>query len=245
MKYICSILLSIICVYGNAQEAEDVVALKNGTIYKGTISEYVPQGKLTMILVDGRTIEIDSDEIKTLDEEKNRGFLEKDSGFFHSSSIGFLLGNGTYENEVNFQYNMVNGYKWKSIYFGVGTGIETTRGQILNPVYCDIMYQFSKGKTSPFIAGQIGKTINFGYKDDLQNFYADNFKNGNMVGFNFGLRNNFNSDLALILSAGYRYYDLKGKHSNRWWNGFEWNEFPIDTNTILHRFNLKIGLLFN
>ena len=55
-----------------------------------------------------------------------------------------------------------------------------------------------------------------GSDDEVQNYYTDNFKNGNMAGVSFGLKNSFNSKLALIISAGYRYYDLEGNYDNQW-----------------------------
>ena len=245
MKASISLIIFLLCnVYCNAQQT-DVVTLKDGSIYKGTISEYVPNGKLIMALVDGRSKELNSSDVKSLDEGANKAFVSKEKGFFHASSAGALIGSGVYQNDVNFQYNMVNGYKWKNFYVGLGTGIETARQLLLTPFYGDLLYQFSKEKTSPFVSVQLGRTVNFAHKETVQNYYADNFKSGNMAGLSFGLKNNFNSQLALIVSAGYRYYDLEGDYDNQWWDGQEWLTYPVETNTYLHRFNLKLGLLFN
>ena len=245
MKVSISLVIFLLCnVNCNAQQT-DVATLKDGSIYKRTISEYVPNGKLVMVLADGKSKELNSSDVKTLDEGSNKAFVSKEKGFFHTSAAGALIGNGLYQNDVNFQYNLVNGYKWNNFYLGIGTGIETTRQQLLTPFYGDLMYQFSKGKTSPFVSIQAGKTVNFAHDDEVQNYYTDNFKNGNMAGVSFGLKNSFNSKLALIISAGYRYYDLEGNYDNQWWSGEEWLTYPVETNTYLHRFNLKLGLLFN
>ena len=42
-----------------------------------------------------------------------------------------------------------------------------------------------------------------------------------MAGVSFGLKNTFNSKLALIISAVYRYYDLEENYDNQWWSGEE------------------------
>lgn len=247
MKYILFFLVFLLCnAYLNAQEALDVITMKNGTIYKGTLAEYVPDGKTVMILVDGRTVEMNSTEILSLHEAKNRAHFSNNKGFTHSSSIGFLLQDTGGGIEANFQYNMINGYRLKQWVLGAGTGVEILRFNMSTPLFLNLSYDFKQGRTTPYIAGQLGRTRNWGHVDGSSSTFGLNqFKSGNLAGLNLGIRHSFTSDLGLILSAGYRYYDLRGTYTEREWTGGEWLEYEVNAKTFLHRFNMSVGLIFN
>jgi len=247
MKYILMLVALLIC---NAellsQENLDVITLKDGTIYKGTLAEYAPQGKTTMILIDGRSVEVNSSDINDLHESKNRAFAAERKGFVHSSTLGFLLGQRTYDNDLSFQYNMVNGYRINKWEMGLGTGVEILSYNLTTPIFLNINYEFKSGRTTPFISGQLGRSINLGFDEEESNSSNNSiYKSGFITGLSLGIRHRFTSELGLQISAGYRYYDLKGSYTQRDWIGDTWVDYPVDTRIYLHRFNFALGLVFN
>ncbi|MFK7755676.1 MAG: outer membrane protein [Flavobacteriales bacterium] len=247
MKYVLFFLGFLLCNANlKAQEVLDVITLKDGTIYKGTLAEYSPGGKTVMVLTDGRTKEFNSKAIQTLHESKNRAFTVEEKGFNHSSSIGFLLGNSGYDNEINFQYTMVNGYKIQRWGLGLGTGVEMLKHNLTTPLFLNLSYDFKPTRTTPYIAGQLGRSINLGFDAESgNNFNNSQFKNGYLAGLSLGIKHRFTSELGLLLSAGYRYYDLSGSYEERDWDGESWLTYDVGTRLFLNRFNLTIGLTFN
>jgi len=249
MKEFLITILALFTVNFIYSQNNDVITLKDGTVYKGTLSEYNPKENTVMVLADGRTITTASTDINKITEKNHKIFIRpKQRGYFHTSSIGFLLGTGTYQNQVNFQYNMINGYQHKSLYIGAGTGVETMKDQMLCPIFLETSYALGKKRCQPFISGALGRVYNFSADDSGRQdlgYYNQEYDRGNMAVVSFGLKTQNTDGLSFICSAGYRYYDLKGSFNNREWDGLSWIQYPVKTNTYTHRFNLKIGILFN
>ena len=54
LKIIFALSLVLLCNADTKAQSNDVLILKDGSILKGTISEYIPDSALTIILMDGQ-----------------------------------------------------------------------------------------------------------------------------------------------------------------------------------------------
>jgi len=119
------------------------------------------------------------------------------------------------------------------------------RNNMTSPLFFSTTYEFKEGRTTPFISGQIGRSVNLGYEERNEFYNNNQFKGGTLAGLNLGIKHNFSSQLGFILNAGYRYYNLKGSYEQGFWNGFEWQTHSVTSDLYLNRFNLSMGLIFN
>lgn len=228
------------------QPAPDVVSLKSGAVYKGSISEYVPGQKLVLVLADGRVMHFKAEELKEVDEEDDRVFLTPKRGFVHQSAIGFQLGRGGNNNKVNFAYNMLNGYRHQRSVFGAGMGVETLLEDMYFPFYAQYSYDVLSGRSGLYLAGQAGYTINSDPPEQDQYYYpyayGTRYDGGYLMGAEVGVRSALSTSLSMTFSAGYRFYRMQGERTQYLWQNFT---YPVEQRASLHRFGFKLGFQFN
>jgi len=250
MKKITLTIITLLSVFiGSAQDNLDKVVLKNGTILQGTISEIIPDSLVTIKLADGRIKTLSYIEIDNIKNNGKRIISPKDKNFYIKGSLGMLLGNTGNYLQKSFLFEASGGYQFKNWNFGAGTGINVLYDIIYLPAMGEIQYTFNKDKTSPFLNVQGGSVFNLSYSEDNYNIYYgnNNYKNGRFIGGNVGLKHFVSDNLALVFEAGYRYYKLDKKGENSFYNQDLWNSliyYPVQYNANIHRFNLKVGLVF-
>lgn len=184
---------------------QDVIYLKDGSIYKGTIIETVPNVSYKIESRDGNVFAVKIDEVEKITKEeierKNRSGYGWGHHRWRNDSIPFKTRTKGYFNEVqvlieNVQggVRMVNGYKFNRFaYLGIGIGIDRVFSNPFNPringlekkelagIYLPL-YLFhagdgpSKGRFTPFYAIEAGYAMAFkGFGDNERN--VDDFGN--------------------------------------------------------------------
>jgi len=126
----------------SAQNVNDILFLKDGTVYRGSVVEYVPNEKVVIKLHDDRILTISADQLYTvvIDGERvlNKQFELKESGFFNQTVAGLLIGRNTFDELLtSIQLYMVNGWRLGQHHLGVGSGIENHLGEWYSPVYVE------------------------------------------------------------------------------------------------------------
>lgn len=241
-----------VSIYGNSQKNNDIIYLNNGTIYQGTISELIPDSIISILLSDGKLKTINFSEISSYKSDLKKKSFNNTKKYYLKGSLGILMGQGAYQNQLenSMQFETMAGYKYKNWSVGLGSGINVLYKTIFIPAIGEINYSFNaKNRTSPFLSIQSGLIYNLSYQedDDLSYYrYYNQYKKGGFVGGTVGLRHSVSDNLGLVFEAGYRYYELKGQGQETVYNQIDLIYYPynVDYKSNLHRFNLKIGLVF-
>lgn len=233
----------------SAQEAYDLINLKNGSFYKGNVTEYIPNDHATIKLLDGRIITVNAADISGMtiadNEVIKKNFDIKQKGYFHNSLIGPQFGKSTYGDlQTTFAFDMVNGYKIKGHHMGIGLGMEIHAGKWYMPLYADYMYQIFNKRFSPIVG------VNGGFMIPLEahaneGWYGNyEYTKGGFVGGRIGFVVYSNSHFAFQLNLTYRYIHLDGAEYNNGIMPFA-NNNSITGSADLHRIGVMLGFLFN
>lgn len=233
----------------HAQTNFDIIYLKDGSIYRGHITEFIPNSRATIKLLDDRIIEVPADQIMQMtvgtDQVIRKQFDIKEKGYFHNSLLGINLGNGgDNTTPVTFAYNMVNGYRIKNHHLGLGLGVEKHVGNWYAPIYADYSFHFLKGRTSPVLG------INGGFMVPMPNEFhdANDYTNGSFIGGRLGFVAYSNPHFALLVNLTYRYINFSGsEYMNfpRWGDSLWPDSYILTGSAELHRVGIMLGFVIN
>lgn len=196
------LMLPMVVLAQNAME--DVIYLKDGSIYKGTIIETVPNMSYKIESREGNVYAVTVDEVEKITKEK-KPHQRQNYGWgmrpWRNDSVTYEPRKKGYFNEVqvlveNVQggVRMVNGYKFNRFaYLGIGIGVDRVFSNPFNPrvnglekkelagIYLPL-YLFhagdgpTKGRFTPFYAIEAGYALAFrGFGDSNRN--VDDFGN--------------------------------------------------------------------
>jgi hypothetical protein len=167
---------------------------------------------------------------------------------FHSfNSVGLIEG----EAGSAFQPQTINGFQYKSWFYGIGVGLDYYRLRTI-PLFADMRKEFGKNGNKFFVYADAG--MNFYWKEDkdAKQFYInDKFKNGFYGEAGFGYKFRLDSKTGVFISGGYSYKKLTETGSNGYFdpgwpitgiNGYDYPPERINYN--LNRLVLKAGIEF-
>lgn len=242
MKLLFALMLCFIGIGLYAQN--DIVYLKNGTIYQGSIAEYIPDKHATIKLLDDRIVVVPAENIAHMsigeDDIIKKKFDIKEKGYFHNSLLGPQWGKSENSTtQITFAYNMVNGYRIKNHHMGLGLGLEKHVGNWYVPIYADYSYHILKGHFSPVVG------VNGGFmpplRKDLQGEFG--YSEGAFVGGRVGIVAYRNPHFAFLVNITYRHIFLDGSEYTRFPT---WNEIHEVTGSAqLNRVGVMVGFVLN
>ncbi len=236
MKPIITLILCIITLNTFAQKQnDDVLYLKNGSIYRGKIVERNEQ------IIKLETYEknifavqmIDIQSIKLEESLKKPVIQYKEKGYVHYTELGPLAGSNRASNGVTtsaFSFQTVNGYKFNQYLFaGIGVGADLYAVQTFVPIVLSVKGDFTKkGNKIPFYFVEGGYSLN-ATSNDVDGI---KYQGGNTFAAGLGLKILFNENTGFVIGAGYR---------------FQRSELVEKTKTSIEDFNrltLRIGFSF-
>ncbi len=248
MKNTVFTLLLICClslgVKAQQPSAGDVVKLKSGAIYKGQISEYQPHDSLTIVLIDGRIKSFASAEIESISESGAEVVTLKKQGFFNETALGVRLNFQEVNDQGVLMLSTVNGMRFGRSSYGIGLGYESLLQDAYIPLYGSYQYAFSSSDLRPYVGAMLGYVFNAD-KDASYDYWWANpaYEGGFTTGLEAGVQHYFNSKVGISLGLGYRFYKLSSEPHYRYLTSE--TSYPVTGEAELHRFNLKLGFLFN
>ncbi|MFC2117900.1 hypothetical protein ACFLSY_04580 [Bacteroidota bacterium] len=240
-KILYTFILVIVCSAAFSQNNNtDIVYLKDGSIIRGNIIEYITDGHVKIETIDNniwvfKHNKIDKVVFKTLN--KNKGTFIQKTGYYNLTDMGVLIGTGNNEKTAPFSINMINAYRFSPHFSaGLGAGVEFFSTPVI-PLFIDARYEFYDGEFSPFVYLNGGYSFQVGENYD---YYTDtNSKGGLMAGSGIGIRISLNNKSHLVVSMGYRFQQLTYSYYE------EWTDDTIDRFEKLSRFAIRIGFMFN
>ena len=205
------IALSMLLALGSfifcmAQEVQEVVYLKNGSIIKGTVIEQVP-GKLLKIQTnDGSIFAYEMSEVEKITKEQSTAYGQRGGqrrsgqsmldgngvqyGYRGFVEFGYTVGTGDWEDTNRIEFATSHGYQFNPyIYAGLGAGVNYYHEADLVevPVFADLRADILDNWITPYVDLKIGYTVY-----DYTGFYMSptvgcRFDFGNPVALNFGI----------------------------------------------------------
>jgi hypothetical protein len=236
MKKILTLIFCIITFNTFSQKInDDVLYLKNGSIYRGKIIEKNEQTiKLETYEKNIYAVQVsDIQEIKSEESLKKPVILYKEKGFVHYTELGPLAMSNRASNGVTtsaFSFQTTNGYKFnKYLFTGIGIGADLYAIQTFVPIVLSVRGDFTKkGNKIPFYFVEGGYSIN-ATSNDVDGI---KYKGGNTFAAGVGLKILFNENTGFVIGAGYR---------------FQRSELVEKTKTTIEDFDrltLRIGFSF-
>ncbi len=178
-RFILSVLAAFaVSVFGAvAQDFEEVVYLKNGSVVRGLIVECVPGVSLQIQTRDGSTFVFRMDEVEKLTREfPERRYhkygkaslvkhdFNKYKGYFGLLELGMAPGLNGYD-PFRAGLTIVNGYRiLPQFAVGIGVGLQyyTNFDEATVPLFLHLRSDILNSKVSPFVAFNAGYNISFG-----------------------------------------------------------------------------------
>ena len=209
MKNTLALILCIITFNTFAQKQnDDVLYLKNGSIYRGKITEKTDQ--IIKLETYDRNVFVvqlsDIQEIKQEESLKKPVILYKEKGYVHYTELGPLAGSNRASNGVTtsaFSFQTVNGYKFNQYLFtGIGIGADLYAVQTFIPIVLSIRGDLTKrGSKVPFYFVEGGYSLN-ATSNDVDGI---KYQGGNTLAIGLGLKILFQENTGFVIGAGYRF----------------------------------------
>ena len=171
MKKIFSFLcLFFICCSLSAQQIQETIYLRNGSVIKGNIVEQTPNGSVKIQIADGSLLVYQMSEVERITKERKQSSKKegRHRGLDFSVDAGYHIatkgGGGSISAEIGIgkRFN-------KNFYWGIGTGafIPTSDGDPSIPLTSDFKVYFPLKSTSLTLGGIIRAGYVFNTSGDI------------------------------------------------------------------------------
>ena len=240
MKKIVIVLLFIFnCLLGISQlKTEEVVYLKNGSIIRGTIIEFLP-GQTVKIETNCRNIWVFNadDVLKIVKEEKIDDLGEEriaDKKYKLLMDGGVLIGEGYTPVEIPVSFHFINTYSFRPwLQAGMGTGIEFYEQKVV-PLFIDSRLLYQAKEVTPFLGVKLGYGLPLSEYNGWFNGATGYGKGGIMFEPGLGVLLAQSKSTSVFFSFSFRYQRLN-YHKNADWNRDE-SEILVNYNRLAFRF---------
>ena len=209
-----SMLLFPLWAQGQTQY-EDVVYLKNGSIYHGMIIEQVPNVSIKIQTADRNVYAFKMDEIEKITKEEvvlmpNRNVKPGIDQIKQKGVTCIIELNLDRFNFDDNEFSAATGFRTTVGYLvnpyfsaGAGMGIMIVPDEsVLLPLFVDLRYNMLKKAVTPFISAGVGYSFSMSH-----NTYSR--KGGLMLNSNLGIKFFVSSRTAMNFSLGFKYQEYQ------------------------------------
>ncbi len=227
------------------QGFEDVVYLKDGSVLRGVIEAYEPDGEIRIKSWNGTLMTFSSDDVKRIEQiatnkkkgKKDRIYQFKERGIFNSTDFYFTTGRTAWDevyvgpslqNVTGFQFNRLAGV-------GLGLGVNAIspgEGEVIVPLFLEARGYLYERRVTPMYRFDLG----YGFATKNENANIVDAKGGIMVHPSFGFRFGARSTSNVTLDFGY--FFQKATFIRERWNETLTREMKYK------RYTVRVGLLF-
>lgn len=216
--FLLAIMFSVPIMVLGQSNMQDVIYLKDGSIYKGVIIEQVPNVSYKIQSRDGNVFAVQIADIEKIAKEarevqyhhkphRGHGHWKKDSVRFQPKPKGYFFEGQILIENVQGGLRAINGYKFnKYAYLGVGVGVDFLMSNPFNKringlekkemagTYPSLYLYFqsdgpTKGRFTPYIALEGGYAMAWkGREDEAVDDFGNRLKGGPMAGVGLGFK---------------------------------------------------------
>lgn len=169
-----------------AQNVQEIVYLKNGSVVRGIVIEQVPDISLKVQTSDGSIFAYQMSEVERITKEaiipKRSG---NESGYKGFIDLGYTFGIGDW-GEDRMSFSTSHGYQFNPYLFaGIGVGVNYYFDSevFALPIFAHIRANFIDNKISPYIDFKVGYSPNL----DFEGFYMSPSIGCKIGSFNIGV----------------------------------------------------------
>lgn len=232
----------------------DVVYLKDGSILRGTILEYRPDGAIRLETKGGE-LEFAAPDIQKLVQEpqnpmffaalrkqkKEKPYAFREHGFYFSTLFGLLPGGGEYRSEVGMTLHASFGHMF-SRHLGIGGGVSldgypnSAGGENLVPLFVEARGYLQKKRNALYwsLAGGYGLPL----KASTDDQEVRRFEGGYMFHPAIGYRLGADKGLNVVIDAGYKFQKALTERE------FLFSGEILLRDVLYRRLCLRIGVVF-
>lgn len=215
-KRVLIVMLSLLCyLSSSAQSMDDIVYLKDGSIYRGEIIEE-NDAYLYMVIVDGQTIGVPQGEIRRTRTMQADRYLFHKGGRYHKKKGIFWnveLGSNVFSEGVSDHASFLVGYRFNkrwSAAAGVGSELNTTNiaGFQVETQFSSFFlygrYYLADSRRRPYIYSRLG----YGKGPDTEEQFnsgrhSGGFQAQNGLGIHFSSRKSFRFIIGMGVHTQY------------------------------------------
>ena len=231
-----------------AQNLEEVVYLKNGSVIRGSIVEQIPNESVKIQTRDGNIFVYRIDEIQKIVKEqpvnsyRSAGYAHQhracdiERGYFGVINFGYEIGVGGGDDRIKL--DVVNGYRVLpefSVGAGVGVKYYIDADVVTIPLYAHLRTDLLRTKVTPFIA------LNAGYNISTHSYV----EGGALVEPSVGVGLRLNNRKQLNVSFGYSLNCFKVQGYNFYYNVISGGYFePCEVKVQSQAIMLHLGFMW-
>jgi hypothetical protein len=222
---------------------QDIVYMKGGSVFRGTVTAYEIEGNLVMRTWSGAQMQIPASNVRRIVQQckdttrfsgkifENPSYTFSEEGWYHATRFSILT-----SEEAGLGIQHSSGKKINR-YWGVGMGIGLENFEPYNdvltvPVFAEIRGYLLPKRIAPFYALGVGygfsKEGNGGFSDGTERWKGGWMAQGN-IGYRIG--NHF------FIQLGIRF-----QHKTHTWTS-RWSSFSSIDQILYQRMDVGIGLL--
>ncbi len=158
-----------------AQQIQEVVYLKNGSVIRGTIIEQIPNSSLKIQTNDGSIFAYEMNEVEKITKESSpkgttytyNGSSRLDGngakrGYRGFMDLGYTIGTGGWVDTNRLEFATSHGYQFNPyFYLGAGAGVHYYHQADLVeiPIFADFRVDILNHRITPYIDFRIGYTV--------------------------------------------------------------------------------------
>ena len=253
------IVLSLLLAFGGivfcmAQEMQEVVYLKNGSIIRGTVIEQVPGKSLKIQTNDGSIFAYEMSEVEKITKEQGTSYRQRGGqrveqggrqgrngssildgngvqrgyrGFF---DIGYTVGTGDWDDTNRVEFATSHGYQFNPYFYaGLGVGVNYYhQAEIWEiPIFADLRVDILNNWITPYVDFRIGYSV----------YDATGFYMSPMVGCRF----DFGGPVALNFGIGYTMQKMEVDYGY-YYRGYYY--YADSSKENMGGFSIKLGIEF-
>jgi hypothetical protein len=234
----------------SARAQNDLVRLKDGSVVRGTVIEYIVGDHIRIRTDEGNVHEFKANQIEKTSVGGKASIELKTRGYFNISALQVAIGNNGYRAVATPGFTMVNGWQWNDhLLTGLGVGIESMGDQMQAPIFLDGRWKFFKGSFSPFAGAMAGYALplqgtgRYYYYDFAPNYIDKNY-GGITLGAQAGFMAQMGQHFGMTGAIGYRYQNQRRDYTQYYWQNGEYITYPVSERSQLNRLTMNFGLIF-
>lgn len=232
----------------------DIVYLNDGSILRGKIQEYRPDGSVRLETKSGDLEVAKADISKLVQEPENPLFLAalrrqkkekpyafREHGFYFSTMFGLLPGGGEYRSEVGMTLQASFGHMF-SRHLGVGLGVSldgypnSVGGENMLPLFAEARGYLQEKNNSMFWSLAAG--YGFPLRASSEDQQLNRFEGGYMLHPAIGYRLGADKGLNVVIDAGYKFQKALTERE------FLFSGEILLRDVLYRRLCLRIGVVF-
>jgi len=233
-KVVLSALFVLLAQFLFAQKnMQDVVYLKNGSVIRGFISEFVPEKSVT-IKTEGQSIFVfEMNEVEKITREeppvtkKARAPYMKEKGYFNETEFRVLLGDGGDGFSTGQSLITAHGYQVNR-FFRIGAGVGAAHynnyGNTFIPLFARVSGDMVKFRVTPIYFVDAGYGFLVGRDEHDSNIEELNSQGGLLIHAGTGLKFYTTSKASFTLAVGFSLQKSSREYQYVWSEGYIYKE---------------------